>query len=104
MRDAAKQKDKYDRRKAKVERLDTAQAVITMLEGLAQGEKRNAEHKCLELLSPPNKFVFCPQVVSPPASLREIPLRQALRGQCWRAPSALDPMCKDLFGDLSMLD
>ena len=31
---ATKQKDKYDKRKAKVERLNTSQAVITMHEGL----------------------------------------------------------------------
>ena len=45
---AAKQKDKYDRRKAKVERLNAHQAVITMLEGLAQGEKRKVDYKWLE--------------------------------------------------------
>ena len=32
---ATKQKDKYDKRRAKVERLNTTQAVIAMLEGLA---------------------------------------------------------------------
>ena len=40
---ATKQKDKYDRRKAKVERFSARQAVITMLEGLAQGEKRKVD-------------------------------------------------------------
>ena len=54
---AAKQKDKYDKRKAKVERLHTHQAVITMLEGLAQGEKRKVEYyKWLELWPSSNKL------------------------------------------------
>ena len=46
---ATKQKDKYDKRKAKVERLNNNQSVITMLAGLAQGEKRKVEYKWLEL-------------------------------------------------------
>ena len=58
MRYAAKQKDKYDKRKAKVERLNTHQAVITMLEGLAQGEKRKVEYKWLELWSSSKKKQF----------------------------------------------
>ena len=56
MRYAAKPKDKYDRRKAKVERLSAHQAVITMLEGLAQGEKRKVDDKWLELWSSPLCF------------------------------------------------
>ena len=76
---ATKQKDKYHRRKAKVERLNTTQAVITMLECLAQGEKRKVEYKWLELWSS-SKTSSSP-VVSLVASLRKIPLRQALRGQ-----------------------
>ena len=56
MRYATKQKDKYDKRKARVERLSTSQAVITMLEGTAQGEKRNVEYKWLELWSSPKQF------------------------------------------------
>ena len=50
MRYAAKQKDKYDRRKAKVERLNTHQAVITIFEGLAQGEKRKVDYKLARAL------------------------------------------------------
>ena len=53
---ATKQKDKYDRRKAKVERLSTTQAVITMLEGLAQGEKRKVDYKWLEHCSTSKKL------------------------------------------------
>ena len=48
---ATKQKDKYDKRMAKVERLNTNQAVVTILEGFAQGEKRKVEYKWLELWS-----------------------------------------------------
>ena len=36
---ASKNKEKYDKRKAKVERLNTRAAVPLMLEGPAQGEK-----------------------------------------------------------------
>ena len=54
---AAKQKDKYDRRKANVDRLNTHQAVITMLEGLAQGEKRKVDYKWLEHCSTSKKVI-----------------------------------------------
>ena len=54
---ATKQKDKYDRRKAKVEHLNATQAVITMLEGLVEGEKRKVEYKWLELWSSSDKVV-----------------------------------------------
>ena len=49
MRDTLKNKDKYDKRKAKVERLNVRAAVVTMLEGPAQGEKRNVNYKALEV-------------------------------------------------------
>ena len=80
---ATKQKDKYDKRMAKVERLNTNQAVITMLEGLAQGEKRKVEYKWLELW-PSSKNVFAGGVSS--CESAEIPLRQALRGQMEESP------------------
>ena len=48
---ATKQMDKYDKRMAKVERLNANQAVVTMREGPAQGEKRKVEYKWLELWS-----------------------------------------------------
>ena len=44
-----KHKDQYDKRKAKVERLNLHVAVVTMLEGPAQGEKRKVDYKWLEL-------------------------------------------------------
>ena len=50
--------DKYDKRNAKVKRLNLTAAVITMLKGLAQGEKRKVEYKWLELWSVSQK-VFC---------------------------------------------
>ena len=81
---AAKQKDKYDRRKAKVERLNAHQAVITMLEGLAQGEKRKVDYKWLEHCSTSKKSYS--SAASPPASQWKNPLRQATRSQWRRAP------------------
>ena len=49
MRDDLKNKDKYDKRKAKVEHLSVRAAVVTILEGPAQGEKRKVEYKALEV-------------------------------------------------------
>ncbi len=47
MCDDLKNKDKYDKRKAKVERLNVRAAVVTILEGPAEGEKRNVDYKAL---------------------------------------------------------
>ena len=44
-----KKKDKYDKRKANVERLNTRAAVALMLEGPAQSEKRKVEYKALDV-------------------------------------------------------
>ena len=91
---AAKQNDKYDRRKAKVERLNAHQAVITNLEGLAQGEKRKVDYKWLEHCSISKKLFVsdvssCEPVEKPSAE---------------ESPLAPDSMCRILFGDLSMMD
>jgi hypothetical protein len=98
---AAKQKDKYDRRKAKVERLNTHQAVITMLEGLAQGEKRKVDYKWLEHCSTSKKLFVsgvssCEPVEEPSAAGHAQPMEES--------PLAPDSMCRNLFGDLSMMD
>ena len=44
IRYALNNKEKYDKRKAKVERLNTRAAVVLMLEGPAQGEKRKVDY------------------------------------------------------------
>jgi len=98
---AAKQKDKYDRRKAKVERLNAHQAVITMLEGLAQGEKRKVDYKWLEHCSTSKKLFVsgassCEPVEKPSAAGHAQPMEES--------PLAPDSMCRSLFGDLSMMD
>ena len=49
MRVDLKDKDKYDKRKANVERLNVRAAVVTILEGPAQGEKRKVNYKALEV-------------------------------------------------------
>ena len=90
---ATKQKDKYDKRMAKVERLNTHQAVITMLEGLAQGEKRKVEYKWLELW-PSSKKLFaggdssCESAGNPSAAGLARPMEESPIGAwpakiCW---------------------
>ena len=49
MRDDLKNKGKYDKRKAKVKRLNVRAAVATSLESPAQGEKRKVDYKALEV-------------------------------------------------------
>jgi len=86
---ARKQKDKYDNRVAKVECLNTDRAVVTILEGLAQGEKRKVEYRWLELWPSSKKKLFAGGVSS--CKPLEIPLRQAMSGQWRRAPRRLTP-------------
>ena len=79
---AAKQKDKYDRRKAKVERLNTHQAVITMSEGLAQGEKRKVDYKGLDHWSASTQLFVggvssCESVEKPSAAGRAQPMEES---------------------------
>ena len=47
--DTLKNNDKYDERKAKVERLSVRAVVVASLEGPAPGEKRKADYKALEV-------------------------------------------------------
>ena len=47
MQYASKSKDKYDKRKAKVEHLNVRAAVATMLEGAAQGQNRKVDYEAL---------------------------------------------------------
>ena len=97
---ATQQKDKCDRRKAKVERLNTTHAVITMLEGPAQGEKRKVEYRWLELW-PSSKKLFaggvssCKPLEHPSAAGHERPMEES--------PSAIHSMCNFLNGDLSIM-
>ena len=99
---ATKQKDKYDKRMAKVERFSTNQAVVTILEGLAQGEKRKVEYKWLELWPYSKTKVVC---------RRRLLLQACGKSFCGRPcaanggePLAPYSMCKYLIGDLSMMD
>ena len=98
---ATKQKDKYDKRVAKVERLNTDRAVVTILEGLAQGEKRKVEYRWLELWPSSKKLLaggvssFKP-LENPSAAGHERPMEES--------PSAPHSMCNFLNGDLSIMD
>ena len=49
MCDDLKNQDKYDKRKAKVERLNVRAAVVTILVGPAQGENHKVDYKALEV-------------------------------------------------------
>ena len=44
-----KHKDKYNERKARVERLNARHAWLTMLDGPAKGEKRKAEYHTIKV-------------------------------------------------------
>jgi len=79
---ASKLKDKYNKRKAKVERLNSTVAVIAMLEGLAQGEKRKVDCNSIEVCALQKKSYS--QMAPPPASMR-----QPLCGHRRRAPQRL---------------
>ena len=96
-----KQKDKYDKRVAKVERLNTDRAVVTILEGPAQGEKRKVKYRWLELW-PYSKKLFaggvssCKPLDNPSAAGHERPMEES--------PSAPHSMCNCLKGDLIIVD
>ena len=67
---------------AKVERLSTDRAVVTILEGLAQGEKRRVEYRWLELW-PSSKKLFaggvssCKPLENPSAAGHERPMEES---------------------------
>ena len=79
---ATKQNGRYDKRKAKVARLNMYQAVVTILEGIAQGEKRKVEYKWLELW-PSSKKLFvggvssCEPAESPSAAGLARPIEES---------------------------
>ena len=82
--------DKYDKRMAKVERLNTNQAVVTILEGLAQGEKRKVEYKWLEIWPSSKKKLFaggvssCEPAESPSAAGLARPMEESPNGALLR--------------------
>ena len=89
MRYASKNKEKWDNRKAKVERLNTRAAVVLMLKGPVQGEKRKVEYKALEDWTLNNKH-------TPGAS-------SALLLPTAASPSAPEKDCTDMFGSLTRM-
>ena len=96
MRDALKNKGKYDKRKAKVERLNVRAAIVTILEGPAQGEKRKVDYKALEVWPCNSPTGTHSQAVFPqPLAF----VRESHMGQrpCYRRgaiPSALDKIAR----------
>ena len=88
---ALKNKEKCDKRKAKVERLNARAAAALMLEGPAQGEKRKMEYKALEVwTSNKNKLTHGAS--------------SALLLPTAASPSAPDKYCTDMFGSLTLMD
>ena len=92
---ASKLKDKYDKRKAKVERLNSTVAVIAMLEGLAQGEKRKVDYNSIEVCVLQTKL-FADGATSGEYAAAVVPPQNA-------SPSALDADCVAMFGNLEMM-
>ena len=92
---ASKLKDKYDKRKAKVERLNSTVAVIAMLEGLAQGEKRKVDYNSIEVCVLQKKL-FADGATSGEYAAAVVPPQNA-------SPSALDADCVAMFGNLDMM-
>ena len=74
---ASKLKDKYDKRKAKVERLNSTVAVIAMLEGPAQGEKRKVDYNSIEVCALRKKSNS--QMAPPPANMQQPLCRRRMR-------------------------
>ena len=81
---ATEHKDKFNQQKAKVERLNSNAAVVTMLEGPAQKEKRKVEYKLLEVWTPSKQTKTYLLPLAHPARL-------GLRGQKRRALRRLTP-------------
>ena len=92
---ASKLKDKYDKRKAKVERLNSTVAVIAMLEGPAQGEKRKVDYNSIEVCVLQNKL-FADGATSGEYAAAVVPPQNA-------SPSAPDADCVAMFGNLDMM-
>ena len=65
-RNTLKNNDQYDKRMAKVERLNVRAVVVTILEGPAPGEKRKVDYKALKVwpCSSPTKQQVAGGVVS----------------------------------------
>ena len=86
---STKNKDKYNERKARVERLNTRHAWLTMLEGPAKGEKRKADYNTIKVWP------------------RELPVKKLFSSgassSAYRIPASPlspDQNCLAMFGDL----
>ena len=86
-----KQKDKYNERKARVERLNARHAWLTMLEGPAKGEKRKAEYNTIKVW--PRELPVNKLFGSGASSAYTIPA----------SPVSPDQNCLLMFGELHML-
>jgi hypothetical protein len=93
---SSKKKDRYNERKAQVDRLNSKHAMLTMLEGPAKGEKRKADYNSLKV---------CPRTQSAKklfasgASSASVAPGDTLAG-----PLGPDDNCREMFGDLNMME
>jgi len=90
---SSKKKDRYNERKAQVDRLNSKQAAITMLEGPAKGEKRKADYNSLKVCQSAKKLF------ASGASSASVASGDGLAG-----PRGSDENCRAMFGDLNMLE
>ena len=93
---AQKNKEKFNEKKATVNRLNTKVAVLTMLEGPAKGENRKADYTTLKVMpcEAPVKKLFA-AAPAPAASAPVLPAEAS--------PTNPDKECTTMFGNLSMI-
>ena len=96
MRHATKHKDKYDKRKAKVERLNATVAVITQCsKALLRARSANVDYNSIEVCALQTKLV-ADGATSGEYAAAVVPPQNA-------SPSALDADCVAIFGNLEMM-
>ena len=91
---ASKKKDMYNERKAQVDRLNSKQALLTMLEGPAKGNKRKADYDTFKVWEQPVKKLFAPAASSASSSASVALAASTLKP---------DDNCLAMFGDLHMM-
>ena len=90
---SGKKKDRYNERKAQVDRLQSKHAWIAMLEVPAKGEKRKADYNSLKVCQSAKKLF------ASGASSASVASGDGLAG-----PRGREDSCRAMFGDLNMLE
>jgi hypothetical protein len=102
---STKKKDKHNERKAKVDRLNSKHAIVTMLEGPAKGEKRKAEYSTLKVWPGEQtvKKLFASGASSASVAEAAEPAAADSGSPTLPCPLSPDATCLAMFGDLNML-